>query len=457
MKVGIGLVAALAVAIMPLGAASAQSRSEKASAAELAKLRDRGMKEAPGLVQAKGYACTVTDAIFLGEQPTLDDKGKPVKGAKPKPVYEVACQDGLGFIFGDPDPAPLDCLKLTTSAERQKAEGQKVTVPLCRIPANGDGQQSVYPLARKAGVACTPNKARWVGEDRGAKTDIYELACTEGDSYLITSPQPGSTTKMTADSCAQAVLRGSNLCQFVSKEQALGTVKALAAKAGKACTVSDAKFVGQKTSGGAYYEIACADGKTGFMVETNTQGAFSRAIDCGLADNIGGGCTLTQVSTAGDTQDLPIYVRKMKEIGHPCVPSKYRSLGAEPGNTNREIVELACANQAEGVFALIPLAAGAKGETYNCARAEARQQNCRLTDKKLAFPALSERIKSKANNCQISDSRGVGQANGNQDVIEVACGGSPGYMVIFLAGSEAVSQVMPCAQAGAIGGGCKLK
>jgi hypothetical protein len=448
MRHGIALAAALALAIAPLTGAFAQGRGGGGDSG-------RGMKEAPALVQSKGYKCTVTDALFLGASPVLDAAGKPVKG-QTKPVYEVACQEGLGFIFGDPDPAPLDCLKLSTSAARQKAAGQKVEVPLCRIAANGDGQQGAYSLARQAGVACTPSKARWVGEDRGKAADIYEVGCSDNTSFIISAPQPGSSAKLSQESCLQGALRGDGLCEFMSKETAMGAIGQLASKSGKACQLKDARWIGAKQSGGSFYEVACSDGK-GFMIETAATGAFTKAVDCEQADNIGGGCTLTQISTAGSTDDLPIYARKLKAIGHPCVPSKYRSLGPEPGNPNRELAELACSNQSEGLFAALALSGDAKNETYNCLRAEARAQTCRLSDKKATYPQLSERMKAKGAACTIREGRGIGQAPGNQDLVEVACDGGPGYMLLFVGGSEALAQAIPCDKATTIAGGCKLK
>jgi hypothetical protein len=446
MRYGIALAAALALAIAPFSGALAQGKGGDGG---------RGMKEAPALVQAKGYKCTVTDALFLGASPVLDANGKPVKG-QTKPVYEVACQEGLGFIFGDPDPAPLDCLKLSTSAARQKAAGQKVEVPQCRIAANGDGQQGAYSLAKQAGVACTPAKARWVGEDRNKSADIYEVGCSDNSSYIISAPQAGSSAKLSQENCLQPALRGDGLCEYMSKEAALGALGQIASKSGKACDLKDARWVGAKSGGESFYEIACSSGK-GFMIETAANGAFTRALDCEQAENVGGGCTLTQISTAGSTEDLPIYTRKLKAIGHPCVPSKYRSLGPEPGNANREIVEIACSNQAEGLFAALALSGDAKNETYNCLRAEARAQTCRLSDKKATYPQLTERMKSKGVACNIRDSRGIGQAPGNQDLVEVACDGGPGYMLLFVGGSEAVAQAIACDKATTIAGGCKLK
>lgn len=459
MKIGIGLVAALAIAVLPMTSAMAQGKGgdkggDKAQAAELGKMRERGMKDAPGFVQAKGYPCTVTDAIYMGPSQAADAEGKPIKG-QVNEVYEVACSDGLGFIFGNPGIDPLDCLKLSTIISNEKAKGlTKFSVPACRLPGNADPKVGLVPVVKKLGVSCPVDRARWVGVSSSDKFDQYEVGCSDGDAFLVEIPAAGSTHTLAVSNCFQAVSSGNDSCQYYQKSAGIALVSALTAKSGKPCTVSDARWVANKTAGGSYYETACSDGKTGFLIETDKAGAFVRTVDCVRAETIAGGCTLTATST-GETTDAPLYGRKAKEIGFECAVSKYRGLGLE-GPGGRENVEVACTDRADGAFLLIPVKGDQKGELYDCVRAEARAQACKLSDKKAAFAKVSQRVSSKGATCNVRASRGIGQTPDGQDVVELACEGGPGIVAVYEKGFQNIAQIIPCAQASGVGG-CKIQ
>lgn len=453
MKIGIGLVAALAIAVLPMTSAMAQ---DKAQAAELGKMRERGMKEAPAIVQARGFPCTVTEALYLGPSVVTDDKGKPVKGAKPNEVYEVACSDNVGFVFGEPGIAPIDCLLQEGAIAADRAKGvKKSTLPGCRLPGNAEPQKTIIPVAQKAGVTCTVDKARWMGSSAEKKFRRFEVGCTDGQAFLLDVPDAGSTAPLARTSCFEVQADGSATCTYFQKSAGVAVVSGLVAKAGKPCTVSDARWVANKTKGGSYYEAACSDGKTGFLVESDDKGGFLRTVDCARAESIAGGCTLTTAGLTGETTDAPLYSRKAKEIGFECTVSKYRGLGLEsPGG--RENVEVACTDRADGAFLLIPVKGDQKGELYDCVRAEARSQSCKLSDKKAVFAKVSQRVSAKGATCAVKASRGVGQTPDGQDVVELACEGGPGMMAIYETGFQNIAQIIPCDKAATIAGGCKI-
>ena len=455
MKIGIGLAAALAVAMLSPSAAFAQGKPDKAADAALAKTRTAGMAEAPGALQVHGLSsCVLADAIFLGES---NDKGADGKKVKSK-VYEVACQDGSGYVIGNPSPTPISCLVLETVANQVGADGKKKTGgTTCKLPANADPKRGILNSVKSAGVSCTVDKARWVGASASTKVDVYEVGCSDGQASLVTVPQAGSTEKLVADNCIKVMSRDGGPCQSFTKAAAVSTITAMAAKAGRpACQVTDGRWVATKTAGGDFYEVGCADGKSGYMLETEKGGAFSRAIDCARAEPIAGGCTLTTTAVAGDTEDVNLYNAKAKEIGFACNVTKYRSLGLD-GPNGREVVELACSDREDGAFALLPVSAGQKGETYNCIRSEARNQTCKLSKKQAVFPKLINQLQNKGKACQVAETRGIGQTADQQDVVEVKCTGAPGLVAVFNKASDGILQVMDCNAAKAIGGGCKLQ
>lgn len=455
MRIGIGLTAALVVALLSPAAAYAQAKEDKAVTAAIAKGRAKGMADTPTLMESKALGCTVADAYLKGTgAPSKGPDGKPVPGAS---IYEVSCQDGRGFVVGNPAPEPIDCLVLASAAAAAKAKDPKAKPTVCDLPGNADPKKGLIPVAQKAGVSCPIDKARWVGEDTTNKYDLFEVGCSTGEAFLVDSPKPGSAQKLASRNCSGPILQGQATCEFTTKASVLQSLGVLASGGGRKCDVGDARYVGTKTSGGDFLEISCAD-KTGFMLETTAAGAFARTVECGAAESIGGGCKLTAVSVAGDTADVATYTRKAKEIGFPCAVSKYRSLGLE-GPKGRELVELSCSDRADGAFALIPVDAGQKGEYYNCIRAEARGQTCRLSEKAPLFEKLTNQLQNKGKACKISSTRGIGQ-NANapgQDIVEIGCTGAAGAVVVFDGASDALNQVMTCDQAKGVGAACQIK
>jgi hypothetical protein len=442
----IGLAAALAFAgLSPVTAHAAQP----AASGPDAKSKAKGQAEAPALMQQTGYACTISDATYLGASKAKNEEGKEVTTN----VYEVACTEGLGYLVMAKEgatPEAYDCLKLATNAA--KTGGKLV----CSLPENTDFNKALQPLVTKAGERCTVNKTRWVGSSAESKIDEYEVGCAEGGADILVVPQPGSTKTLAAESCLQASRIGV-VCEFFPKEQIVAQIKALAAPANRtACQVTDATYVGQSSSNKhVFYELACADGKSGYMLETDEAGKYVNTIDCARAAGIAGGCKLTTVSV-GDTSDAATYTKLAHEIGYDCNVTSYRSFGMEQ-NGGREIVELACSNQAGGAVAFLPTAKGQTGEWINCARAEARGLKCGLNKPEATYALINTQLKAKGKDCPVNGARGMGSTAQGEDYVEVTCSTGGGLVLKYAPGKDNLSDVLACAQAKGIGGGCKLQ
>lgn len=448
----IGLAAALAFAGLSPAVASAAPKKDAAAAPDAkndAKNKAKGQAEAPALMQQTGYACAISDATYLGASKAKDDKGKEVTTN----VYEVACSGSLGYLILAKDgatPEAFDCLKLSTNAAKT---GGKLT---CAMPANTDFNAALQGLVTKAGEKCTVNKARWIGSSAETKIDEYEVACAEGGANILVVPQPGSQRTLAAESCLLASRVGI-ACEYMPKETIVAQIKALAAPANRtACQVTDAAYIGQSTTNKhTFYEIACADGKSGFMLETDATNKYVNAIDCARAAGIAGGCKLTTVSE-GDTSDNATYSKLAKQVGYDCAVSSYRSLGMD-SKTSREIVELACSNQPAGSVAFLPTGAGQKGEWINCARGEARSFKCGLTKPEATYAQLTAQLKGKGKDCPVNGVRGMGETEAGEDFVEVTCSTGGGLVIKYAPGPDNITDVLACVQAKGIGGGCKLQ
>ncbi len=449
----IGLAAVLLAAGLSPVAASAANKPAKPSAADAAdaKKHDQGMTEAPPLVQQIGLPCTVTDATYFGEGKAKDKAGKE----QVTKYYEVACQEGIGYIVGSSvgaGPTSFDCLVMSQNKPKP-GEADKGSL-YCRLKANLDPPKSFAPVLAKGGATnCTPSQARYVGSTADLKLDQYEVGCSEGSSYIVDYPHPGSTHQLHVADC---MMSDAGTCQYFGKDQIVARLTGIAGSAKRSCPISNGRYVGTSASNKhVFYEIACGD-QPGFVLEVDGDGKYVANVDCARAAGIGGGCTLTSASAA-QTQEISTYTGLAKQIGYPCAVKAYHSYGPQDAFGKRETVELACSDHPEGGIVLLPIDAGQKGDYFNCVRAENRTLKCALTPPEPTYAKISAEVAAIGHTCQVTNARGVGLTPEGDDYIEVACAGQPGQMLEYGPGiPEKIKTLLICSQATGIGTGCKL-
>ena len=393
----------------------------------------------------------MTDANFIGQGKTKDKDGKDVVSK----YYEVACQEGLGYIVGSAQggtPTAYDCLVMLHNKPKP---GEADKGPLyCRLTANLDPPKTFAQVLAKGGATnCTPNQARYIGSTADLKLDQYEVGCSEGSAYILDYPHPGSDHPLRVADC---MLSDAGTCQYFGKDQIVARLTGIAAPAKRSCPISNGRYVGTSaTNKHVFYEVACGD-QPGFVLEVGADGKYVANVECARATGIGGGCTLTSASAA-QTQEITTYTGLAKQIGYPCAVKAYHSYGPQDAFGKRETVELACSDHPEGGFVLLPIDAGQKGDYFNCVRAETRTLKCALTTPEPTYAKISSEITAAGHSCQVVNARGVGLTPEGDDYIEVACTGQPGQMLEYAPGiPEKIKTVLACAQASGIGGGCKL-
>jgi hypothetical protein len=450
-----GAFAAVAVTLAPDPAWS-QSRTSRnpgkrppaAAPAQVAGGLDlvRGEKEAPAAVQAAGLRCSVTAAAFLGV-------------ASARNAYEVACSEGLGYLVlvaatpGAAAPQTVDCVSAQTTARLEQAAGRPAP-PQCRLPANANPAQGLQTLAREAGAACTVNNARAVGRLTATAATRYEIGCSEGAGYVLDRPdaggRPSVQTCFRAESAAGAQFR----CEFTTRAQSLAALNPLIRSAGRTCTISDARLAGvNTTTRNEVLEVGC-QGAAGFFIETApATGAFVRAVDCGrLGSNQ---CQFTAAATvqARNAQD---YTQLLKAAGYDCTVSNFNRQGQE--TSGREIVEAACSNRPEGVFALLaPAGTNARSDVADCLLAAARfRQNCTLTQVSAVYPAITRSLPAQkiGRDCRVTGTRVMGATPQGENWVEIGCSNGRSYVIDYR-GQGRVQNIVACGQATEILGGCR--
>ena len=431
-----GLAAALcAVVLAPAAVVSAPKSAAKISDAQ----RKQGMAEAPAVVQAAGLNCQVSDARFIGEE-------KDAKAKTTKKYYEVACNQSMGFVLQSAEgqaPGAFSCIEMAPPSGEAPKEGS-IT---CVLPGNSDPKAQLAPLLSKAGVQCVPEKARGIGQ--GQNKTFLEVLCQGGTGYVvIASPTFDPAQPVEATNCLNFDEVQSNVkCELADKASRVAAIDNLIASANNGCAVTERRFVGSAQGGGDFFEAACQDGK-GYIYKV-AGGKVAQSWPCAQAQNILGGCTLTDARQATADQ-AALYTKLARNSGSNCDVDRYALFQSrDPG---LEAVELVCKN-GSGAVGIFP--ASGKGQVLDCGRALVAGYKCGLT-KNAGFASLTEDLKKLGKTaCTVSDARVGGQTTKGTVMIEVACSdGGKGYMIEY---NKTPTVTAVDARGCAFAGNCQLK
>lgn len=431
------------------GAAYAQQAAAAPAAAAAPQTpAEKGMAMAPAMITGAKIACTPTAANFLftgdatiGETKTQAD------------FIEVACENNLGYVLASAKDGSgvqaFDCIATSGNGADGKPHPLR-----CALPANANAAKTIQPVLEAQGLKCDVQNARAVGMTAAAT--YYEFSCKDADGLFIGIENPRSDGKLQINTCYQRI--GANpACTLTTKEQSLAPIMALASQAAKPCAPSDQRLVTRSSAGNAYYEFACPD-STGFIVETKPDGSYSATIPCEMSLRVAGGCTLTKFTpapTGPSADDKTAYSALAKKVGFNCDVDwfgRFPKRSTDAAGT--EVVELTCSNQKEGGVGYF---GGATEAVVTCVQANAQGFKCSHSDPALGYGRLTAALKSKGRTtCTVSQARHVGFSP-EEDFVEVGCSdGAPGWVIAFASRTNTVTDVLNCAQAADIAGGCQL-
>jgi hypothetical protein len=399
--------------------------------------------QAQALATAAQIPCTVTDSRSI--------EGLAAANGDPMKIYEVACQEGLGYVLIDKtktEPArTADCFQANTPTP--KGEPSAIA---CKLPANQNPAASLQPIIAKTGSACVVNKARFIGST--PDKSIYEVACKDGQGLILISPKLAGGPAASTANCLGYEKPSNIQCTLTTHEQRLAIVDSLVAGSGKACTLKDKRYVAQTTTGETFYEIACADGK-GYMIAGDNTGKVAEMISCTQAGGIAGGCTLTDPRKA-QTEESSLYTQLAKKAGFDCQVAEYAVFPDRPDRKGVEAVELKCSNRPDGGVGLF---SGNSGRVFDCLRAPSQGYACTMTAQSALYAKLNGQLKAKnRSSCVVSGARPYDAKTSTTDFVEVACAdGAPGWVLEYPTDSDSPKNLLNCTQAGNIGGtGCQL-
>ena len=430
--IGIGLAVAFVMAAL-MGASTAMAAPKDTSATDV-----------PPLIQAANVPCTVTGSRFIF-QGQLSDK----VNAK---IYEVSCQEGLGYILLARDKAPpvqaVNCI-----AEAQPLPEGKKNNLLCTLPGNANPASALARYVTAGGRNCDIDKNRVIGTTEAMS--LYEVSCQGGSGYIILVPRSGAAAPTLNPCVGYDELNSSLKCELTAPAQRAAYVDQIVAASGKNCSIKTKRYVGKTADQSDFIEVACTDGK-GYIIQSDNAGKFREATDCVNAGGLGGGCTLTDTREA-QTQENNLYGDLAKKAGFDCKVSKYAALPVQ--NAGAEVVELQCSNRPDGGIGMFP-ARGAP-RVLDCLRSQTEGYKCSFSPESAVYPHLYAQLQAKGKpSCQVSGARPFAHLTTGEDLIEVACSdGGPGWVLEYPAsGGSQPSSLLNCAQAAQISGagGCQL-
>ena len=302
-----------------------------------------------------GKPCTIAKARALGQSPTAT-------------VFELACQDGNGWILETSAPPRLD-----------KPAAME---PCIGFPPNGNisctltdrtAQLAVVDrLVAKSGKACTIKDRRYVGATDSGSV-FYEAACQEGKGYMLESAANGDLKEAIDCAGADAIAGGCTLTDArQAKTEQAGMYTKFAAKAGFQCQVSGyAPLPGPADKD--VVELACSnrpDGAIGiFGASANDPATI---IDCAHSELKSYRCTLTKASAA-----YPTLTADLKALGRStCQVSNARTVGVTADQ--RGYIEVACADGLAGYMIEYSLSPVTPKTPLVCAEAKGIAGGCTL-------------------------------------------------------------------------------
>ena len=413
---GIGLAAALIVAVM--APAAVLSASKGAAPAVSEAQRKQGMAEAPAVAQSIGITCQVTDARFIGKQ--ADPKTKASTS-----YYEIDCDKGLGFILQSPSggkASAFTCIE----ADTPQPDGKPSSLP-CVLPGNADPKADLVPLLAKAGVTtCVPDGARGIGQS--STNTFLEVSCQGGSGYVIQAAAPATVDgAVVANDCLVYDAGEGNIkCTLHDKASRMAVVDQYVKAANNGCAVKDRRFVGMAQSGAAYWETSCQDGK-GYIYQVE-KGQLAKTFECSKAQGILGGCELTNTKEA-ETAQAGLYTSLSKKAGFDCTVSKY---GPFPSPAGLDVVELACSNRTDGAVGIFA-GPGQTSRVVDCARAPLVGYRCSFTKPEDGYKFVTADLKKMGkDSCNVSAVRIIGKTTKGTTYLETACSdGLKGYVLEY--------------------------
>jgi hypothetical protein len=249
--------------------------------------RAKAREESGKLVSAIQLSCNVTDAALIGRGKSNAD-GRIIDVN----AYEVACSNRAGYIIvsqGLQKPVAMSCF--AANARHAAGAGKDESADLyCELAANKDVKVMAASLMATAGTACAVSDFRWFGLNAASQTDYSEVACADGEGFLLKIAETGPSAEVSAISCKEAAKRGLK-CHLtdggiVTTPVTLQTFRDALKQNEVNCEPTNLRVIGRESVDKRYVvEVQCQEHPSGlvaFIPLADNTNKFE-AIDCAAA------------------------------------------------------------------------------------------------------------------------------------------------------------------------------
>lgn len=220
----------------------------------------------------------------------------------PPSVYEVACEEGLGFLFigapaapgeasPDPDaPAPpgprvqdyLNCLEANEAAQKN------ILLVRCELKGNDRPVEALQRLADRLSLDCDIKAARGLGH--AADKSFFEIACrppsdgkakagAEGGYVLVADRALHGDRPAMAFPCYDAESNPGLRCQLTRVGPVVEALRRYVGKTASGCAPTKERLAGVLASGQEVFEVLCQNGD-GYLARRTGERAFDDLTAC---------------------------------------------------------------------------------------------------------------------------------------------------------------------------------
>jgi hypothetical protein len=272
------------------------TNEDKAAGKTLKDVLAEDKTAAIALAKSMPLSCDVIDAMRFAAGPETVD-GKTVNTE----TYEAVCTNGMGYFLISQNPGKpygFSCFATDATRKADIAAGRK-PAEICRLPANANLKAVASKMLTASGNNCTVKDYRWAGQNVTNHIEFDEVACDNGQGYMMIVALPGATIPVHVETCNQSAKRGL-ACKLSDNGDIGPTLKSFRDTLTKnkiACDATDqtTHVLGQVAAKKVYVvEFACTQMPKGLVAYIPEEGskASLELVDCAAAAKRGAVCTL---------------------------------------------------------------------------------------------------------------------------------------------------------------------
>jgi hypothetical protein len=257
--------------------------------------KDFWRKESARLIQELSLPCELVDAERAGGGKIQVD-GRPLEIT----VYEAACRSGTGYFLVSQPPQKslgISCFAAEAAHATEVAHGAKPDDFTCALAGHTDVRMMAASVVKGAGTVCDVSNYRWVGVGTVNGTEYSEVACADGQGYVLEVPGSGPTAQVAVVGCQDAVKQGVKCAlTAVTLPVTLETFRDALKDHAVDCTPAKIRYIGRETQGRRYVvEVQCPQQPKGLVAFIPLEGNPKpfETLDCSAAVARAVKCTLT--------------------------------------------------------------------------------------------------------------------------------------------------------------------